>query len=246
MTGANRGIGLALVKRLLSESKFWRIFATARDVSSAKDLSSLDSSRVVVLPLDVTCDSSCSSLADSLFAMDAKISILWHNAGVSCREHGIEETSSQGCVSLFDVNSTGPLRVTQALMRKDVLRLESLSSNDMNQDTVAKEMTIVVSISSRMASVSDNAGPVGEYYAYRMSKAALNMFCVTLAREFEINKFNAISVVLSPGWVKTRMTSGKGNVTPEECASALVGIVNALTIKDNAKFYKHNGEEIGW
>ena len=241
VTGANRGIGLALVKRLLNESKFSRIFATARDISSAKDLSSLDSSRVVVLPLDVTSDSSCASLADSLSSKNAKLSLVWNNSGVLPRQASILDADASVVQSTFDVNSTGPLRVTQALMRKNVLRLES-PSDDMNKNTLS--MTIVANMSSGVGSIADNNS--GGMYGYRMSKAAINMFAVTLGREFEKKGFNAISLAITPGWVQTEMTNNTGTLTVDQCADNLTNKINSLTIADNAKYFNSKGEEFAW
>ncbi|EYC27153.1 hypothetical protein Y032_0009g550 [Ancylostoma ceylanicum] len=62
ITGANRGIGLGLVKEFLKNKDIQHVIATARDTSAAKELNEISDKRLVILQLDVTCDESIKNL----------------------------------------------------------------------------------------------------------------------------------------------------------------------------------------
>jgi len=94
-----------------------------------------------------------------------------------------------------------------------------------------------------MGSISENTS--GGYYAYRMSKAALNMFSVTLAEE--IRKHGLISVVLNPGWAQTDMGGPGAPVPVRDSAAGLLRIIDRLTLADSGKFFDYrDGNEIPW
>jgi NAD(P)-dependent dehydrogenase (short-subunit alcohol dehydrogenase family) len=93
-----------------------------------------------------------------------------------------------------------------------------------------------------MGSVADNTS--GGMYGYRMSKAALNMAGASLAKDLA---GQGVSVVLlHPGYVRTDMTSGNGNITPDEAARGMIQRIDALTPADSGAFYHQNGERLPW
>lgn len=154
VTGANRGIGLALC-RTLSE-RGYRVMALCRQSSEA----------LAALPVevhegfDVTDGSAIDSFANKL-APDS-IDLLVNNAGVlqgmSLNALDIDSIRHQ-----FEVNALGPLRVTAALAPR------------------LKRGAKIALITSRMGSMGDNES--GGSYGYRMSKAALNAAGVSLAKD---------------------------------------------------------------
>jgi NAD(P)-dependent dehydrogenase (short-subunit alcohol dehydrogenase family) len=93
-----------------------------------------------------------------------------------------------------------------------------------------------------MGSISDNGS--GGYYGYRMSKAALNMAGVSLARDLLPKKVAV--VLLHPGYVKTDMTHGGGDVEPSQAAKRLLTRIDELTLAATGKFFHANGEELPW
>ena len=123
----------------------------------------------------------------------------------------------------FKVNSLGPLRVTAAL-------LPSLGAGSK-----------VGIITSRMGSVEDNTS--GGYYGYRMSKAAVNMAGMSLARD--LKDHNIAVALLHPGMVATDMTGGRG-VTPEHSASGLIQRMDALDLEHSGIFWREEGEKLPW
>jgi len=98
-----------------------------------------------------------------------------------------------------------------------------------------------VAISSGMASIGDNGGG---WVPYRTSKAALNMAWSCLA--LEARPRGVTAVVLSPGWVKTRMGGSGAEITSEQSVSDMRALIDRLTIEDSGRFLRRNGSELPW
>jgi len=109
--------------------------------------------------------------------------------------------------------------------------------------------SVFACLSARVGSIEDNR--LGGWYAYRASKAALNMILKTLSIELARSNPNAICVGLHPGTVDTALSMPfQGNVkpdklfTPGKSASALLSVVNRLRQTDTGKCFAWNGEVI--
>ena len=100
----------------------------------------------------------------------------------------------------------------------------------------------VALITSRMGSIADNSS--GGSYGYRMSKAALNAAGRSLAIDLAAR---GIAVgLLHPGYVRTDMTGGSGNVEASEAAAMLVARIDELDAAKSGSFRHANGEELPW
>ena len=154
VVGANRGIGLALCKRLKALGR--EVIAVGRRSSSALDALGAR----VELGVDVTTDDGVAALAQRLEGV--VIDELVCNAGI-LREDDLDSVQLDDVRAQIEVNALGPLRVVKAL-RKNIRRGGKLAL-----------------ITSRMGSIADNGS--GGYYGYRMSKAALNAAGMSLARD---------------------------------------------------------------
>jgi NAD(P)-dependent dehydrogenase (short-subunit alcohol dehydrogenase family) len=100
----------------------------------------------------------------------------------------------------------------------------------------------VINMTSRMGSIGDNGS--GRGYAYRMSKAALNMATRNIAHE--VKGFGGIAVALHPGWVKTAMG---GDGAPEEIPDAVARLVSSIdrfNAEHSGRFWHAKGEELPW
>ena len=53
-------------------------------------------------------------------------------------------------------------------------------------------------------------------------------------------------VALSPGWVKTRMGGAGAEITAEQSAADMRGLIERLSIDDSGKFMRRNGSELPW
>ena len=152
ITGANRGIGLELVRQLMARGD--TVIAACRAASRDLDATGAE----VIEGLDVTSDDSVAALAGRLEGRT--IDWLVNNAGILERT-ALDSLDFDAMERQFRVNSLGPLRVTAALRG----RLASGSK--------------VFIVTSRMGSIDDNTS--GGSYGYRMSKAAVNMAGKSLA-----------------------------------------------------------------
>ena len=93
-----------------------------------------------------------------------------------------------------------------------------------------------------MGSLADNTS--GGHYGYRMSKAALNMGVVSLARDLSASKMSV--GLFHPGYVRTGMTGGNGHISAAESATGLIEQINALGPGSDICLRHANGEMIPW
>jgi NAD(P)-dependent dehydrogenase (short-subunit alcohol dehydrogenase family) len=227
ITGASRGIGLEMVRQLLAAGE--TVIATCRNPEKAEHLVTLSppeetgKADLRVLALDVEKPDSIVKAADSL--KNTTIDYLINNAGVLEGQHtGFTDLDFSSVLHSFKVNAVGPMQVTRAM-----LAMLQLSPKP-----------VVVSITSKMSSIDDNKG--GGYYAYRMSKSALNMFNMSLSRDFK----SMICVVMHPGWVRTEMGGANAPLTTSDSVSGMIKVIKSLTAEDSGKFIDYRGEKIAW
>ena len=97
-------------------------------------------------------------------------------------------------------------------------------------------------VSSKAGSIGDR--PSGGNYGYRMSKSALNMGAANLAAELAPRGIHV--VVLHPGFVRTEMTGGGGNVDPPEAAAGLIARLDELDASGSGTFVHANGDALPW
>ncbi len=215
ITGANRGIGLEMTRQLIERGD--TVVALCRQPSP--ELEALGAR--VVDGVDVTSDDAVVAARQALEGTD--IDVLVNNAGLLTRE-SLDDLDFDRIRRQMEVNALGPLRVTAALLG----RLHAGSK--------------VVLITSRMGSIDDNTS--GGRYGYRMSKAALNMAGMSLARDLAER---GIAVgILHPGFVRTDMTGHQGMVDPPESAANLIRRIDELSLESSGTFWHANGEVLPW
>jgi len=227
VTGANRGLGLALVRHLLARGD--RVIATARHPGKATALNTLTGDypgRLHVLPLDVASAKSRDELARELPLVleGARIDLLVNNAGVlhSGERWGkLQETVLEDSLR---VNAVGPLLLVQAL-----------APHLADGATVANISTQMASLSTRTEFRSPS---------YSMSKAAQNMATVQLAKAFAPRGIKVVA--LSPGWVRTDMGGTGGELTPEDSAAGLLQVIDQLRDTDSGRFLDWRGQPMPW
>lgn len=211
ITGANRGIGIGLVRQSLGRG--WRVFAGARDLSAAADLRRLANQspdQISLLAIDVTDSASVTQAAQSIADETAAIDILINNAGVYPEggDEVLAEVSLDQFRTAMDVNYLGTIRVTQALL--PLIRASSRGR--------------ILNMSSGAATITTKSD--ARRYCYGPSKTALNMFTRTLAHE--LARDGIVAAALSPGWVRTEMGGSDADLSVEESATAIVDTLENL------------------
>jgi NAD(P)-dependent dehydrogenase (short-subunit alcohol dehydrogenase family) len=217
ITGANRGIGLALAKQALARGD--TVVATAREPGRATHLKALG---VEVHALDVTSEPSCAALAKTLAGR--KIDLLIANAGVNMARGGLDDPAQimADWTQLLSTNFTGVFFTVRALV----------------PNVIAAKGKIGI-ISSRMGS---SARAAGNAYAYRASKAAASNLAANLAVEMKAHGVAVASY--HPGWVQTDMGGSGADLTPDTSARDLLARLEALTLATSGGFFDHTGEAI--
>jgi len=216
VTGANRGIGLALVEQLLARGA--QVVAACRKPSQALQASGAE----IVADVDVSQAAGVQKLAAAVG--DRDVELLINNAGILVFGDSLGSLNVDGIRQQFEVNALGPLLITAAL-----------TSN-------LKPGAKVALITSRMGSIEDNGSGGG--YGYRMSKAALNMAGKSLA--IDLRPAEVAVIVLHPGMVSTEMIGNRGQVEAPEAARGLLARIDELTLETSGSFRHANGESLPW
>lgn len=218
ITGANRGVGLALARYYHSDG--WNVIGVCRGpAEEAPELSAVASR--VIGSIDVTRAANVERLSGQLAG--TSLDVLINNAGLLCDE-ALGSIDFDLIREQMEINAYAPLRLTEALLG--------------NFHAGSK----VANITSRMGSIADNSS--GGSYGYRASKAALNVFGKSLAIDL---KPRGIAVAqIHPGFVRTRMVGFGGLISPEESAAGITRRIEELTLENSGGFWHSNGEELPW
>ena len=175
----------------------------------------------VVEGVDVATDDGPRRLAEAIGARE--VDVLVHNAGVLVGDN-LMTLDFNEALRHYDINALGPLRVVRALLPK-----------------LAEGGKIGI-VTSRVGSLSDNQS--GGNYAYRMSKAAANMAVVNLSHE--LRDLGMIVLALHPGYVRTDMTHGRGNIEADTAARGLIMRLDKATLDDTGTFWHAEGYPLPW
>ena len=223
ITGANRGLGFEFAKQYGADG--WQVLAACREPDKAAKLAQLaHTAAVTLVKMDVTDPRSISEAAKILGPRP--IDILINGAGIMGGRQSFGDMDYEGWATVFDVNTMGPLRVTQALA----------------EHLARSARKLVVTITSGMGSLADNTS--GGWIAYRSSKAAVNMVMRSLA--IELTPRGITCVVVNPGWVKTDMGGARAPLTPPESVGALKRLIDTLGPANTGRFYNYDGREYAW
>jgi NAD(P)-dependent dehydrogenase (short-subunit alcohol dehydrogenase family) len=232
ITGANRGIGLEFVKQYVAEGA--DVHASCRRPGGAAELKALERenrSRLHVHALDVTRTEAIQRLAGAL--AEKPIDILINNAGVFGPNADVDKDQRQSLGSIDEeivakvmrINAIAPLVVAQSFTEHVAKSAE-------------KKM---VAISSSMASIGEGSGG---HYAYRMSKAALNMAMTVLGRDLQPRGVSVL--VFCPGWVQTEMGGAHAPQTVEQSVRGLRQLIDARSAPGIADFRLFDGTPLRW
>jgi NAD(P)-dependent dehydrogenase (short-subunit alcohol dehydrogenase family) len=224
ITSANRGLGLEFARQYAPDG--WRIFAACRNPDVAHDLHKLARTHAVtVLAMDVTDRASIRRAAAGL--NDEPIDVLLNSAGIIGKPaQRIGNIDYESWEHVLNVNTTGPLRVTEAFI----------------EHVARSERKLIVTITSGLGSIADNTS--GGSIAYRTSKAAVNMAMRSAA--IDLAPRGIACVLVNPGWVKTDMGGPNAPLTPYESVTALKRLIATFGLAHSGRFFHYDGGEYPW
>lgn len=223
ITGANRGIGLEMVKQFAQSN--WKISACCRNPATATELTALaqENTDIKLYALDVTDYQAVTNLADELKGVS--FDLLINNAGIyGPKGSSLDNLDIEAWRQVFETNTIAPLKLIQAF----------------TPHVAASEGKRIAVLSSKMGSISDNQS--GSAYIYRSSKTALNQVIKSLSIDLSPQGIQVIA--LHPGWVRTEMGGPNGLIDTTESVTGLKSVMTS-EIK-TGHFYNYDGSEIAW
>jgi NAD(P)-dependent dehydrogenase (short-subunit alcohol dehydrogenase family) len=223
ITGANRGIGLALVKAYAGQRD--KVIACIRSTSDREALDALVAAApkwIEVIEMDV---SNPLEIARTRRKLEAEpIDILINNAGIGGpdRQSAID-MDFEGLEEALSINAIAPLRVATAFL-----------------PNVKAAKGKIITLSSQMGATGASA----DNLAYRVSKQAVNRLMRGLATELKPQGIPVL--IVHPGWVKTDMGGDGAQLSPEQSAAQLLKLIDKFDIASTGKFLAWNGKELAW
>lgn len=231
ITGASRGIGLELAVQYLNDG--WEVHACCRDPQAASGLRDL-SGAVTVHRMNV-------DDADEIAAVGAALDgvtldLLVNNAGIMDNYgSGVAEGTDDPDIRNYDFD------LWERVMRTNVFAPARITGAFLDSLAVA-ERPVVVMVASGLASIA-NTRQAGRY-AYRTSKAALNM----LTRGFAawLGPLGIIVVSIAPGWTRTQMGGPAATNPVEVSVAGIRRTIAGLSTDDNGTFRDWDGAPLPW
>jgi NAD(P)-dependent dehydrogenase (short-subunit alcohol dehydrogenase family) len=237
ITGANRGIGFAAARQLGDSGV--TVLVGARDPRKGEEAAGLLREQGIdpeVVMIDVTDPASVRAAAADVEEKHGHLDILINNAGVLPEATAAEQVEGpidlQMFKATFDTNVFGAVAVTEAFLPL----------------LVAAPAGRIVSVSSTMGSLADQADPESGYYgmvmpAYQSSKAALNSMTIGLSKALTDTSVKVN--VVCPGWVKTDLGGSENKAAAPMTAEEGAAIITRMALIDadgpSGGFFDQNG-----
>lgn len=228
VTGANAGLGLALVEGFLKTRR--KVYAgVRRDASNLERLHSGQDGRLVILEMDVADEESVRTAVVEIAATTDYLDVIVNNAAVLFRDtvgRSIEELNFDRLAKTMDINAYGALRVL-----KYALPL-----------LYRGERRVIVNVSSEAGSISRCSRK--EWYDYCMSKAAMNMSSMILQNYLDEKKVKVLAV--HPGWMRTRLGGSEAPIDPAHSAAGIIALVERRWERGDPVFMDYEGKVWEW
>jgi NAD(P)-dependent dehydrogenase (short-subunit alcohol dehydrogenase family) len=204
VTGANRGIGLAICTGLAAQGHCVLLGArdAAKGAAAARSIATAGRA-VTSVVIDVDDKASVDRARDEIVGRFGRLDALVNNAGILVEQRGERFLDMRAAVlrQTLETNLIGPMHVTQALL--PLMRRQQYGR--------------IVNLSSLLGQLSSMGAGTP---AYSISKAALNALTVLVAAE--VKGTNIKVNTMSPGWVQTSMGGPGAPRTVEQGADTAI------------------------
>lgn len=215
VTGANRGIGREIVTQFMDDG--WRVIGACREPASA-------GLECETIELDVADPDALAILSASLG--ETPIDLLWNNAGIyPDKGKSLDQVNYAQWLEAMHVNCLAPIRLASAL----------------RGNVAASEKKVMAFTSTMMASIGRD--PSGAY-AYRSSKAALNMAVTCLKHDVE--PLGIGCALIHPGWVRTDMGGDGASIDVRTSVAGMKQVLDDFTMAQSGQFLSYDGSTFPW
>ncbi|XP_059204971.1 C-signal-like [Centropristis striata] len=248
ITGANRGLGLEMVKQMVEGScPVKKLFACCRDPEGARaealqTLAKKHANIIKVVRLDANdlCSiKQCAQQVGSVVGAEG-LNLLINNAGVLAKGN-LQETSQEDMQNAFNTNILGPMYMIKEFL--PLLQAAAKASGLSGMSTCKAAVVNITSLLGSMALVKESYS-IFPAVSYRISKAGLNMLAMCCATEFQ--KDEILFALLHPGWVRTDMGGEEGEIDAPESVKGMLKVMTSMTDKQNAVFLNYKGDTLPW
>jgi NAD(P)-dependent dehydrogenase (short-subunit alcohol dehydrogenase family) len=214
VTGANRGVGLAVVKELATDETL-KVLLGCRNLEEGRALAGSIKGHVEAVEMNLSSQDSISQATARLVEAHGPVDILVNNAGV-LNQGSILEDAMEDIAQSFQVNTMAPIQLTKSFL----------------PSMIQKGFGRVVNVSSGWGSFEDGLeGP----FSYSVTKAALNAVTLATARGLPSDvKVNSAC----PGWVRTRMGGMMASRSVEQGADTLVWLATLPSDGPSGGFFR--------
>ena len=218
VTGANRGIGLAIARGLLQ--KGYEVIITSRSfdkaTEAAKKLETLG--QVIAIELDVSDDRSIDRAFETINQKIDRLDVLINNAGIYPDEGVNILTIDRELLELtLNTNTFGAIKMVQKFLPL------------LEQSPDAR----IINVSSSYGEINGLSANVPSYC---LSKLALNGATIMLADA--LNSKGIVVNSICPGWVRTDMGGASAPRTPEQGADTAIWLATEASRKETGKFWR--------
>lgn len=224
VTGANKGIGLEVVRQLSEEG--WMVFLCARSREKGSEAATNMGRNVIFIPLDVTSQTSITTAVQEVSQLTSVLDLLVNNAATLLREqdesvYAVDVDVLRKC---WETNCLGPLLITRAFL--PLLR-KSKAARVINVSTEISRLSVMRHL----------------FPAYCISKTGLNAVTRQLAAACETDRIPVNAVC--PGWVKTDMGGPNATTSIEQGARSIVRLGTEVSAEITGMFIA-NGKILQW
>jgi NAD(P)-dependent dehydrogenase (short-subunit alcohol dehydrogenase family) len=218
VTGCDSGLGVEFARQYAGDGH--RVIATCLDPSSATETNAI-AGNIEVVRLDVTDHEAIDALSQRLST--EAVDILLNNAGIGRPHPAFGATDYANWRRILEANLIGPMKMAESFV-------EQVGRSDQK---------IMAFVSSRMGSIALNNS--GGSYAYRSSKAGLNMIVKTLA--VDLAPRHICVLALHPGWVATEPG---GRVPVDESVAGMRGVIHRAGRHHTGGFVTYHDQPLPW
>ncbi|XP_068579784.1 C-signal-like [Cebidichthys violaceus] len=250
VTGANRGIGLELVKQLADTA---HIYACCRapegtGAEALRDLTTQYPGKITILQLDTSDEDSISAAVQTVneqIGADG-LNLLINNAAIN--KPGIpgplSESGKKDMMEVYEINVVGPFLIAKMFL--PLLQRAAEMASTVKGDKMSCRRSAIINMSSLAGSITicpENFARA-QMYPYRASKAALNM--VTRCQSEDFKRHNILVAAVHPGWVRTEMGGKEATLSTQDSVRGMLAMMSSLSNKDCGTLLDWEGNTIPW